>query len=119
MSPQETYDYYRTIKQDMWDYSQYMRHLTTSRPNSVVLEIGVRMGVSTAAFLLGVEKSGGHVYSVDIDPRCGALYRDHPQWTFIHANSKHVDKVMAKSMISISFLNIVGFIIVLVLFKVQ
>lgn len=47
-----------------------------------VLELGTRSGVSTAAFLAGVEVHGGHVTSVDIDPRSAGVAAGHPLWTF-------------------------------------
>lgn len=47
-----------------------------------VLELGTRTGVSTAALLAGVEVHGGHVYSLDIDPRSAGVAAGHPQWTF-------------------------------------
>jgi predicted O-methyltransferase YrrM len=43
--------------------------------------------VSTAAFLLGLERNGGHLFSVDIDPTCANIYT-HPLWTFILGNSQ-------------------------------
>jgi predicted O-methyltransferase YrrM len=83
-TPQQIYDIYRQDpQQDMWDYSPFLREVAHGN----ILEIGTRGGVSTAAFLLGVEKNGGHVYSVDINDDCATLYEGHPQWTFIHANS--------------------------------
>ena len=53
-----------------------------------VLELGTRSGVSTAALLAGVERRGGHVYSVDIDPACAGVAAGHPQWTFIQSDSR-------------------------------
>lgn len=53
-----------------------------------VLEIGVRMGMSTSALLAGVEEHGGHVYSMDIND-C-RVFAGHPQWTFVQANSQEV-----------------------------
>jgi len=82
-TPQQIYDIYRKDQnQDMYDYSPFLR----KNARGTILEIGVRGGVSTAAFLLGLEENGGHLFSVDINAECGQLY-DHPQWTFIHANS--------------------------------
>lgn len=49
-----------------------------------VLEIGVRGGASTSALLAGVENHGGHLWSVDVN-NCKIF--DHPQWTFMQANS--------------------------------
>jgi hypothetical protein len=57
-----------------------------------VFEIGVRFGVSTSALLSGVEAHGGHLYSVDIDPKCQNLF-NHPQWSFKGIDSKQVDEV--------------------------
>ncbi|VVB51631.1 Methyltransferase domain protein [uncultured archaeon] len=88
MNPQQVYDLYRKDPlQDMWDYSPMLRDVAKGN----ILEIGARGGVSTAAFLLGVEANGGHVYSMDINPDCATLYEGHPQWTFIHANSGNVE----------------------------
>lgn len=58
-----------------------------------VLELGVREGVSTAALLYGVEQNGGHVWSVDLNERCREVFRDHPDWTFIHGNSLDLARV--------------------------
>ena len=54
-----------------------------------ILEIGVRDGASTSAFLLGIEEKGGHLYSFDIQ-ECGHLFK-HPQWTFTCKDSKLID----------------------------
>lgn len=57
-----------------------------------VLELGTRSGVSTAALLAGVERHGGHVYSVDLDD-CSHLYAGHPLWTFYKGDSRIGPKV--------------------------
>jgi predicted O-methyltransferase YrrM len=53
-----------------------------STGDAVVIELGVRTGNSTVAFLAAVEKHGGHVYSVDI-VRPRAPWHNHSQWTFL------------------------------------
>lgn len=58
-----------------------------------ILELGVREGISTSAFLYGVEQNGGHVWSVDLNEKCAEVFRDHKQWTFIHGNSLDVEKL--------------------------
>lgn len=74
---------------DVRDHLPFFRSM-----RGTVLEIGVRGGVSTSAFLLGLEEAGyGHLYSVDIDAQCAVLF-EHPQWTFIHASSRDVTKVL-------------------------
>lgn len=55
-----------------------------------ILEIGVRTGISTAAFLVGIEEHGGHLYSCDINPDCAKVFAGHPQWTFIARDSRQV-----------------------------
>ena len=52
-----------------------------------ILEIGVRGGGSTSAFLVGLQEHGGHLFSVDVEPSCGAKFDGHPQWTFLNLNS--------------------------------
>lgn len=93
---QDAYDLHRLdTKNDMWDYAPYLRSIAKGN----VLEIGMRYGVSTAAFILGVrENGGGHVYSVDIDPTCEAIYSGEPNWTFIGANSNTEPDVVIKAM---------------------
>ena len=51
-----------------------------------VLELGTREGVSTTALLAGVERAGGHLWSMDIDD-CSAVAAGHPQWTFVQGES--------------------------------
>jgi predicted O-methyltransferase YrrM len=52
-----------------------------SIPHVKVIELGVRGGDSTAAFLAAAEEQGGEVWSVDIaDPRVPADWRDLPFW---------------------------------------
>lgn len=53
-----------------------------------MLEVGVFTGVSTAALLAGVEEHGGHVWSIDQNYGCSVVWKNHPQWTFIHADSQ-------------------------------
>jgi predicted O-methyltransferase YrrM len=49
-----------------------------------ILEIGVRDGCSTAAFLSGASV---HVTSIDIDPKCAIDFND-SKWTFICGDSR-------------------------------
>lgn len=53
-----------------------------------VIELGVRSGVSTIGWLYGLEQTGGHLWSVDIDgkPR---LTADH--WTFVQGDDMSPD----------------------------
>jgi len=49
-----------------------------------VIELGTRTGVSTIAWLYGLEKTGGRLTSVDIDP--APNIGDWPHWTFHQAD---------------------------------
>lgn len=49
-----------------------------------VIELGTRTGVSTIAWLYALEKTGGHLTSVDIDARPTIGEYDH--WTFIQGS---------------------------------
>lgn len=54
-----------------------------------VIELGTRTGVSTIAWLHALEKTGGHLWSVDLDakPPIG----DYPHWTYIQGNDEKPD----------------------------
>jgi predicted O-methyltransferase YrrM len=56
-----------------------------------VLEIGVDVGHSTTALLLGIENNGGHLYSIDINPFCANVFDECPFWTFTRGNSGYTD----------------------------
>lgn len=48
-----------------------------------ILEIGVHCGISTTAFLSGMEMvGGGHLWSIDTHPSCRYVHFGHPLWTF-------------------------------------
>jgi len=56
-----------------------------------VVELGVRSGNSTCAFLAAVEAVGGHVWSVDPAPaRVPAHWFDSDLWTFVQASDLDV-----------------------------
>lgn len=48
-----------------------------------VIELGTRSGVSTVAWLYGLEATGGRLTSIDIDPGPDL---SHPAWTFIQGD---------------------------------
>ena len=53
-----------------------------------IIELGVGTGRSTTAFLAGLEVSGGHLWSAEIDPQYAEPYLlGHPQWTFAIGSS--------------------------------
>jgi glycosyltransferase involved in cell wall biosynthesis len=73
----------RTVEERR-DYPNIKDHLPRleQEAHGFVLELGCREGASTGALLTGVEKNGGKVWSVDIDPAYSKIWEGHPQWTF-------------------------------------
>lgn len=69
-------------------WSDIQAHLPSlyAAARGVVVELGARSGVSTAAVVAGVEAHGGRVYSVDLDPGSARLF-DHVQWRFVLGSS--------------------------------
>lgn len=61
-----------------------------------IVELGTRSGVSTAAFLAGVEGRGGFVTSVDIDPQSAQVAKGHPNWDFVQGDT--TDPVVVASV---------------------
>ena len=52
-----------------------------------IIELGVRSGNSTSAFLAGIEHGGGELWSVDIEtPDVPAWWRDLPAWHLLVAD---------------------------------
>jgi predicted O-methyltransferase YrrM len=83
-TPQEIYDLYqKNIEHDMNEYSPLLREMAKGN----ILEIGVRGAVSTAAFLLGIQKNGGWLCSVDVVKKCYETFSGHKDWLFVHGDS--------------------------------
>ncbi len=89
----ERYQQYYQTQSDI----QHHLGLLFSLARGNVLELGTRGGVSTAALLAGVERSGGTVISIDIDPTCAKVAEGHPQWKFICSDSRNPDLVSGKT----------------------
>lgn len=60
---------------------------------SKVIELGTRGGVSTVAWLYGLDQTDGHLWSVDIDP---APDMQHARWTFLQGDD--LDPVTVKRL---------------------
>jgi hypothetical protein len=80
--------------------SDIQEHLPRLRreAHGTVLELGVRGGVSTTAFLAGLEERGGTLWSVDIEPSSEELFVGHPQWRFVLADSRDVGALRAAGL---------------------
>jgi len=86
--PPPTSSTWQRYQQAQLTQSDIQHHLglLLGRARGTVVELGTRTGVSTAALLAGVERHGGHVTSIDIDP-LHHLYVGHPQWRFLQSSS--------------------------------
>jgi hypothetical protein len=86
------------FRQQFAQYTDIRRHLHTLRNQSRgrVLELGVRGGSSTAAFLAAAEDGRvAHVWSVDVND-CGGIWaHGHESWTFIQSDSLDKRKILA------------------------
>lgn len=74
------------------EFSDIQCHMPTLRDYAAqsqqVIEIGVGSCRSTVSFLVGIEESGGHLWSVEIDPTpVPEWLREHPQWTLVVGDS--------------------------------
>jgi predicted O-methyltransferase YrrM len=68
---------------DIYEHLPKFVDLCLTLEATKVIELGTRGGVSTVAWLYGLELTDGHLWSVDIDP---APELEHPRWTFLHGN---------------------------------
>jgi len=86
-----TYIENKKLDTDIKDHLEYLYMVSSG---GKILELGTRRGVSTSALLAGVELSeNGHLWSVDIDPSCADVFRNHPQWTFVNCDSLNVEAI--------------------------
>jgi cephalosporin hydroxylase len=80
-------DIYRQRCETWSDVVEHMGrfHDTVVDTNAqVVVELGVRSGNSTAAFLAAVAETGGHLWSVDIHlPEVPIEFHECGRWTFV------------------------------------
>ena len=82
MSIATEFEYRCSVDSDIVGHLPYLFE-RASRAQTI-LELGVRSGNSTAAFLAGIEAGDGHLTSVDIlAPQVPAEWFEHHRWTFI------------------------------------
>ncbi len=67
---------------DLGRHLPWLYETAVSYTSPVIIELGVREGVSTSAFLRAVDQVGGHVYSCDIShPKVPMWWADTGLWT--------------------------------------
>lgn len=80
----ERYEQVAGTPSDIVDHLPRFVQMVTRLGARVVIELGTRTGVSTIAWLYALEQTGGHLFSVDIDPR--PEIGEWPHWTFIQGD---------------------------------
>ncbi len=92
---------------DIQDCLGRLFRATASYPGVRVLELGVRSGVSTAAFLAAAEQAGGHVWSVDV--AVPQVPMDHwltsGYWSFSQADDMQVFPVPPAPQFDVLFID--------------
>lgn len=84
MSLLERYEEVAATPSDIVDHLPRFVEMVDMLDAQVVIELGTRTGVSTIAWLYALERTGGRLFSVDIDPRPEIGEWDH--WTFIQGD---------------------------------
>lgn len=94
MSFADEYEQRCGVKSDIVDHLPMLFYFARNYPTVQVLELGVRSGNSTAAFLAAAEGVGGHVWSVDIDkPSVPTWWEKTGLWTSIVGNDVDPDVI--------------------------
>jgi predicted O-methyltransferase YrrM len=77
------YESYVANPSDINEHLTFIHDLVIELNAQQVVELGVRSGVSTAAFLAALEETGGRLWSCDIaHHNAPVIIADHPQWEF-------------------------------------
>lgn len=80
---------------DLGHHLPYIYEATATYTEPLVIELGVRSGVSTTGFLRAVAERGGHVHSVDIHhPNVPIWWADTGLWDF-HVGDDLSDEILA------------------------
>lgn len=86
------YAYYSRLQpwSDIQTQMPILLEIASGYPEVKILELGVRSCKSTAAFMLAAERTGGHVWSVDVNPPEAPEECWEPFWTFTLGNDLEV-----------------------------
>jgi predicted O-methyltransferase YrrM len=72
---------------DRYAHATFFYQVARSFDYPVIIELGVREGTSTEAFLAGVVASKGELFSCDTDiPHVPSHWHSNPAWTFIQGD---------------------------------
>jgi predicted O-methyltransferase YrrM len=104
---QTEYEVRRSAWSDIVDHMATLYETVCRYPGARVLELGVRSGNSTSAFLAAVEAVDGHLWSVDlIPPEVPAWWTDTARWTLTIGNDLSQDIANAEpAVVDVLFLD--------------
>jgi cephalosporin hydroxylase len=103
MTLKDEYDRLCATPSDIYLHLPRFVDLVTETGAQHVIELGTRTGVSTIAWLYGLEQTGGRLTSIDIDEK--PAIADHPSWTFIQGDDLDPDIVMGLDPADIVFID--------------
>jgi len=91
----EPLEYLSRYPSDIYGHLPTLFMLSTEFKSRTIVELGTRGGLSTTAFLLAAKRTGGHVFSFDIDPCIDAKKQIErlgleEYWTFTQADDLKV-----------------------------
>lgn len=84
VSVADAYEKARTTPSDFWEHVSFVADLVVEHDAKTVIELGTRTGVSTAGWLYGLARTGGHLWSVDLDPEPDLGISE--GWTFLQGD---------------------------------
>lgn len=103
MTLAERYEQASTTQSDIWLHLPRIVDLVAAVNAQHVIELGTRTGVSTIAWLHGLEKTGGRLTSVDIDPK--PPIGEHDRWEFIQGDDTDPDVIAQLAPADIVFID--------------
>jgi predicted O-methyltransferase YrrM len=72
---------------DIQGHMQFLKETAAGYSKPVIIELGVRSGQSTSAFLAGIAGNGGELWSCDVDqPSVPEHWHDLPEWHLLVAD---------------------------------
>lgn len=103
MTLESEYRRLRETPSDIYLHLPRMVTLVEALDAKHVIELGTRTGVSTIAWLYALLHTGGHLTSIDLDPKPDI--GDHPHWTYIQGDDRDPAIVAGLAPADIVFLD--------------
>lgn len=94
----EQFEHIKEHPFDEWskDHLQTLYEMTKAMNSELVIELGVQTGQSSAAFLAGLEETGGKLWSCDLNPVGRKILKGKVPWEFVRGNDIKLRNVAPK-----------------------